>query len=428
MTLSRAAFAPCLFVTTFLGSIANPERVFADWPQWRGPNRDDISTETGLLKDWPKEGPKQLWMNEDCGLGYSGPAIVGTTLYTLAARGAEELLLAIDVKSGEEIWAKPFGEVLGNNWGDGPRSTPTVDGDLIYALGAKGDLVCVRAVSGDVVWSKSLLDLGGKIPTWGYSESPLIYKDTVVCTPGGEQGAIAAFNKATGEIVWQSTDLTSGAHYSSIVVANRGGGGECVQLLPDQLVGVAADTGKTLWTHPWPTPTAAIPTPIVSGNFVYATSGYGVGCMLVEVGPDFAVEQRYENKVMKNKHGGVILVGDHLYGYSDDIGWVCQEFSTGERVWRDRQALEMGAVAYADGMLYCIGQKEGQVVLIEASPEGWKEHGRFQLNPLSDQRKPEGGIWTHPVICDGKLYLRDQNLLFCFDIRESSVATADAGN
>jgi outer membrane protein assembly factor BamB len=412
-------------LTLFVCVVVNPQGVRADWPQWRGPNRDDLSTEQGLLKEWPAEGPKLLWTYADAGVGYSGPAIVGGTLFTLGTRGENEVLLAIDVRSGQERWSQPVGEVLGNNWGDGPRSTPTVDGQRVYTLGAKGTLTCSDAATGEPVWSKSMLDLGGKTPTWGYCESPIIYGETVICTPGGEQGAIAAFNKETGEVVWRSTELVSQAHYASIVTANRNREDELVQLLPDQLVGVSAKSGKTLWTHPWPLPTAAIPTPIVRGNFVYATSGYGVGSTLIEVTPEYSVDEKYKNKVMKNKHGGVILVGDHLYGYSDDIGWVCQEFETGDRVWREREALEMGAVAYADGMLYCVGQKQGDVVLIEASPEGWKEHGRFRLTPQSELRKPEGGIWTHPVICAGKLYLRDQNLIYCFDVRDPAVR---AGN
>ena len=399
----------------------------ADWPQWRGPNRDDVSTETGLLKSWPEEGPPRVWLYEDCGLGYSGPAIVGTRLFTLGARQDEELLLAIDVASGEQLWASPIGETLGNNWGDGPRGTPTVDGELVYALSAKGNLNCARADSGEIVWMKSLLELGGKIPTWGYSESPLVYEEMVICTPGGEQGAIVAFDKKTGELRWRATDLTSPAHYSSIVLAPCEAGMECVQLLPDQLVGIEAKTGKTLWSEPWPMPTAAIPTPIVRDRLVYATSGYGVGCMLVEIGPDHAPRKLYENKVMKNKHGGVILVGDYVYGHSDGVGWVCQELMTGERVWRERDALGMGAIAYADGMFYCLSEDDGEAVLIEASPEGWKEHGRFRLDPQSDQRKPAGKIWTHPVICDGRLYLRDQNLLYCFDVRDASSA-GEAGN
>jgi len=346
----------------------------------------------------------------------------------MGARNGGEQLIALDAQTGKELWAAPIGEMLENNWGNGPRGTPTVDGDFIYALGAQGNLVCASASDGKVLWTKAMQDLGGKVPTWGYAESPLVHGDKVLCTPGGEQGAIAALDKKSGEPVWQSKELTSAAHYSSIVNGDRNQGPECVQLLHDQVVGFNPESGKVLWTTPWPGEVAVIPTPIVHGPYVYVTTSYGVGCMLVKVGDDNSVEKVYDNKVMKNKHGGVILLGDYLYGHSDDIGWVCQEFLTGKRVWRERDALGKGAIAYADGRFYCLGEDDGEVVLIDASPEGWKEHGRFKLDPQTDQRKEAGKIWTHPVICDGKLYLRDQNLLFCFDVREGAATTASAGN
>jgi outer membrane protein assembly factor BamB len=420
--MTSRALSACFFASL---SFALSLTAQADWPQWRGPDRNDASKETGLLKSWPEGGPRQVWLFDDCGVGYSGPAIVKDRLYTMGARGDSEFLIAVDTTNGKEVWNAPLGEKLGNNWGDGPRGTPAVDGDFVYAQSAKGDLACVNAKSGQVVWKKSLVaDLGGKIPTWGYAESPLIYKDKVICTPGGEKGAIAALDKKTGKVLWQTADIKSDAHYSSTVLRDCKDGMEIVQLLPDQAVGVEAETGKPLWTTPWPKPTAAIPTPIVHDNLVYLTSGYGVGCKLVEIAPDHSVRVRYENKEMKNKHGGVILLDGKLYGHSDGVGWICQDLESGERVWREREKLEMGSVTYADGCLYCLGEDTGDVVLVEASPEGWKERSRFTLKPQTDQRKPSGKIWTHPVVNDGKLYLRDQNLLFCFEISEGSQKTA----
>ncbi|HMO84984.1 MAG TPA: PQQ-like beta-propeller repeat protein [Lacipirellulaceae bacterium] len=394
------------------------EMARADWPQWRGPRRDDVSTETGLQKAWPEAGPPRIWLFEECGLGYAGPAIVGGRLYIMGTRDGREALLALDASTGSELWATPFGDLFQNDWGDGPRSTPTVDGDLAYCLGAQGKLVCVRAESGEVVWMKAMQDLGGATPAWGYSESPIIHGDNILCTPGGPNGAVAALDKRTGELRWQMTDATSAAHYSSIVLMQHDGHDEAVQLLPDQLIGFSPVSGKLLWTVPWPRPVAAIPTPIVREQYVYATSGYGVGCKLVKIGPEHSTEVVYDNKVMKNKHGGVILVGDYLYGHSDGVGWVCQDFATGEQVWRNRDALGMGAVAYADGMLYCLSEDAGEVVLVEASPAGWNERGRFTLEPQSTLRKDRGRIWVHPVICDGRLYLRDQNVVACYDVRE----------
>jgi outer membrane protein assembly factor BamB len=399
----------------------------ADWPQWRGPNRDGVSTETGLLKQWPNAGPPRAWLFEKCGLGYSGPAIVGKRLYTMGAFGDSEALIAVDVDSGDELWATPIGETLGNNWGDGPRGTPTVDGDRIFALSAKGNLACIAADTGMIVWSKTMEEFGGAVPTWGYSESPLIHEDKVICTPGGEKGAIIALNKTDGTLIWHSADVTSGAHYASCVLAQRPEGTECVQLLPDQVVGLDVNTGETWWSLPWPNPTAAIPTPIIADQQVFVTSGYGVGCKLIEVAPGHVAREVYANKTMKNKHGGVVLIDGHLYGHSDGVGWVCQDLQSGEPAWREREALEMGAITTAEGLLYCVGEDTGDVVLVKASPESWQEVSRFTLDPQSDQRKPAGRIWTHPVICDGKLYLRDQNLLYCYDVRDSKAEPAAAG-
>jgi outer membrane protein assembly factor BamB len=424
LSLQRCLRSSLLW-TAFLS--VTPVLLYADWPQWRGPLRDGVSTETGLLKQWPADGPPRVWIFEQCGLGYSGPAIVGKRLFTMGARGDKELLISLDVDSGDELWATPIGETLGNNWGDGPRGTPTVDGELVYVISAKGNIACVDAASGEVRWTKTMEEFGGSVPTWGYSESPLIFEESLICTPGGEQGSIIALNKHNGDLVWQAADLKSGAHYASCVLAERPEGIECVQLLPDQVVGVDAKSGDVWWSIPWPKPVAAIPTPVVADQYVYATSGYGVGCKLIEVGPNHAATEIYHEKIMKNKHGGVVLLDGRIYGHSDGVGWVCQDLVSGKQVWRERDPLEMGAVTSAEGKLYCVGQDSGDVVLADASPEGWQEISRFTLSPQSDQRKPEGRIWTHPVICDGKLYLRDQNLLYCFDVsdRADGVSAAE---
>jgi outer membrane protein assembly factor BamB len=396
----------------------------AEWPQWRGANRDDISQEQNLLQDWPEGGPPRVWMFENAGVGYAGPAIVADRLYTMGARDGKEQLLVLDANTGKELDVIEIGDVLENNWGDGPRGTPTVDGKFVYALGAQGNLVCIEAATGDLQWKTTMQELGGAVPTWGFTESPLVYEDLVVCTPGGENGAIAALDKKTGKIVWQTADVTTGAHYSSLVVREGKDGPELVQLLADQIVGLNPKNGAVLWSSPFAGKVAVIPTPVIKDNMVYVTAGYGVGCKLVEIGDDGEAKDVYDNKVMKNHHGGVILLGDHVYGHSDDVGWVCQELKTGDRVWRDREAFKKGSIAYADDRFYCLSEDEGEVVLIEPSTEGWKEHGRFKLDPQTDQRKPAGKIWTHPVISNGKLYLRDQNLIYCYDISEQDGASA----
>jgi len=388
----------------------------ADWPQWRGPDRTDVSKETGLLKSWPEGGPKQVWLNKDAGLGYAGFAIVGDTLYTMGARNNTEMLIAIAAQDGKQKWAVPMSGQLKNKWGDGPRGTPTVDGDHVYALSGTGSLFCAKISDGTVVWKKSMADLGGKTPGWGYTESVLVDGDKVVCTPGGKEGAIVAFNKTTGDLLWQSKEFTEGAQYASIIVAEHNGKRQYIQLTMSKLVGLDADNGKVLWTSDFPGKTAVIPTPIFKDGHVYITAGYGVGCKLVKIGPDNKPADVYQNESMINHHGGVVLVGDYLYGYSDKGGWTCQEFLTGKVAWAEKK-LGKGAVTFADGMLYLLEESSGTVVLIEASPKGWNEHGRFKLSPQTTQRSPSGKIWTHPVINDGKLYLRDQELLFCFDVK-----------
>lgn len=414
-----------------------------EWPQWLGPNRDGLTEETGLLQDWPTDGPKKVWLFKDCGLGYAGPAVVGGKLFIMGSRDKTEELLCLDAETGEELWSVELGPEYENGWGNGPRGTPTIDGQWIYVLAAKGNLVCLSLADGSERWKVNLTEeLGGQIPIWGYSESPLIDGDRVIVTPGVKQKAkpkdkkgeteaeeeseepeeplpgtaIVALNKRTGETLWQTTELSPVAHYSSVVAAEIHGQLQYVQLLVDQLVGVEPSTGELLWSVEWPGRVAVIPTPIVNGNQVFVTTGYGVGCMMVEISPANEATVVYQNKTMKNHHGGVLLLGDKLYGHSDKIGWLCLDFASGKRVWRERAELGKGAIAYADGRFYCQGEDDGQVVLIEASEEGWKEHGRFTLDPQTKLRSPKGKIWTHPVIVNGRMYLRDQELLFCFDI------------
>lgn len=388
-----------------------------DWPQWRGPDRTDVSKETGLLKQWPANGPKQVWLNKDGGLGYAGFSVVSGKLFTMGSRGDNEFLIALDANTGKQLWSTEMGLLLKNGWGDGPRGTPTVDGDRVYALSGRGDLVCAQVKDGKVLWKHGMSEFGGKVPSWGYAESPLVDGNQVVCTPGGNQGAMVALDKTTGKLIWQTKEFTDGAQYSSIIAVDHNGSRQYIQLTMQHFAGVSAKDGKLLWQVDWPGRTAVIPTPIFRDGHVYVSSGYNVGCKLVKIGPGNQVTPVYQNDTIVNHHGGVILVGDYLYGYSDKGGWTCQNFKTGEAVWTEKAKLTKGAVACADGMLYCLEEKSGTVVLIEASPKGWQEHGRFTLSPQTTQRNPKGKIWTHPVIANGKMYLRDQELIFCFDVK-----------
>ena len=388
-----------------------------DWPQWRGPNRDGISKETGLLKEWRANGPKRAWLFENAGAGYSSFAIANGKLFTMGTRDNQATLIALDASTGKELWAAPMGSIFNEKRGGGPRGTPSVDGNRVYGMSGNGNLVCVNIADGTIAWQKQMKDLGGVLQKWGYSESVLVDGNNVICTPGGPQGTVAAFDKSSGKLVWQSKEFTDDAQYSSIVPATINGVPQYVQFTMQSIVGIAPRDGKILWKADWPGRTAVIPTPVIRDNLVYVTSGYGVGCKLIRIGANNQVETVYENKVMKNHHGGVILVGDHVYGHAD-AGWTCQNFKTGEEVWNHR-AFDKGAVAYADGMLYCQEERSGTVALVEASPTGWKEHGRFKPDPQSKIRLPDGRIWTHPVISDGKLYLRDQEYIYCYEVKKS---------
>ena len=393
----------------------------ADWPQWRGPSRNDHSPDQGLLKSWPEAGPKSVWTFKNAGLGYSGYSIAGGKLFTMGLRNGKEQLIAVDAATGNELWAADAGDKYPNGWGDGPRATPTVDADRVYAMGGQGTLICAQVADGKVLWRKSLqTDLGGKLQGWGYTESVLIVGDKVLCTPGGSKGTLAALNKLTGDVAWRTTDITDEAQYASPILILHGGATQVVQLVGQKVFGVDPATGKTLWSTRFPGRVAVIPTPIDGGEGrIYVTAGYGVGCQLIQLGADNSVTTVYENnKVMKNHHGGVVLVDGHIYGHSDGYGWVCQDLKTGNEVWVHK-GFGKGAIHYADGMLYCLNEKSGEVALVEASTSGWNQKGTFKLSPLSQQRNPQGGIWPHPVVVNGRLYLRDQEFVYCFDVKGS---------
>jgi outer membrane protein assembly factor BamB len=360
-------------------------------------------------------------MFENAGLGYAGPAIVDGKLYTLGSRDGKEQLIVLNILDGKELWHADLSDNYENNWGDGPRNTPTVDGGVVYAMSADGTLKAINISTKKELWSTKMTDLGGKVPQWGYTESVLVDGENVICTPGGKKGAMAALNKKTGKVVWQSKDMQKDAWYSSIVIAEMHGKRVYVNLCQGNLFGVDAKDGAVLWKTDWRGGVAVIPTPIVKGNSVYITSGYKAGCKRVTIGKDWSVETNYDynGEAMINHHGGVIMVGDFLYGHSDarrEGGWTCQNFESGEVAWRSDK-LGKGAIGYADGHFYCLDESSGKVVLIEANQKDWVEKGSFQLDPQTKLRKKDGRIWVHPVILDGKLYLRDQDLIYCFDVK-----------
>jgi outer membrane protein assembly factor BamB len=404
-----------------------------DWPQWQGPARTNVSKEIGLLKSWPAEGPKLLWTYRKAGLGYSGPAIVGDNLYIMGARGGSEFVIVIDVKSGKEEWAKPIGPTFtfkGNEWGDGPRSTPTVEDNRIYALGGQGELVCLDADTGKTIWHHNLyseydgwvMDKYGEAKVgWGYCEGPLVDRNQVIVTPGGDKGLLVAFDKETGKELWRSKDAKGKAPYSSIIAADAGGVRQYIQQMDKGVVGVAPKDGKLLWHYPKEFTDMAINTLIFHQGQLFVTAGWNQGCYVIRVpgGDKIKEPEKVYDKKYSNEEGGVVLVGEHVYGFFDSKGWVCLRFSDGSEAWAETTKLGKGSLTCADGHLYCFDEKDGTVALVAPDPaKKWDEKGRFSIPQKSDQRKPQARIWTHPVVSNGRLYLRDQELIFCYDVRE----------
>ena len=398
-----------------------------DWPQWRGPERNGISQEKGLLKEWPKEGPKLLWKVTNAGSGYSTPAVVGERLYLLGNEGLDkEFVEALSVSDGKRVWATTLGKV-GNpqqkpNY-PAARSTPTVDGDVLYALGSDGDLACVEIANGKVRWHKNLrTDFGGKPGEWAYAESPLVDGDLVICTPGGSESTMVGLNKKTGSTVWQcAAPGGDQAGYSSAILIDAAGAKQCVQLLQKGLVGVGAKTGEFLWRYPRPTSkyNANIPTPVANGDLIYTASA-GTGAGLVKLKPKhdgIEVEEIYFESKLPTAIGGAIKIGDYLYGTTGQA-MLCVEFETGKQKWEDR-GIGTASLCFADGRLYLHGEN-GQVALVEPSPEGYREKGHFTPADQPARKDQMEKPWAFPVVANGRLYLRDHGRVWCFAVGESA--------
>lgn len=426
---SKIIFGFPYIVMVALMVISGKELKAQDWSQWRGPNRDGVSKETGLNLDWSKNKPPLLWVFRQAGAGYSTPTIVGTTLFCQGAMDGNDFAFALDTKTGNLKWKQPLGTQFIMDRGDGPRGAVTVDGDKLYLIRGGGQLHCLSAVDGKLLWQKDFrTDLGGDIMSrwdWGFSESPLIDGDLVICTPGGSEGTMAALDKNTGKVVWRSKEWTDLGGYSSPIVAEVDGVRQYIQLTRKGVAGVAAKSGKLLWSaNVAGNNTAVIPTPIYHDHMVYVTSGYMAGCAglrLTRKGERFSVDTVYINRNMSNHHGGVVLVSDYIYGYSDGPGWVCQNLKTGETVWRHKVSNPAkGSVICVDGRLLCLDERTGSITSAIASPEGWKEFGRLEIPERTKIKSMDNRVWTHPVVTNGKLYLRDHDLLFCFDLKKSS--------
>jgi outer membrane protein assembly factor BamB len=392
-----------------------------DWPQWRGPNRDGLSRETGLLKEWPEEGPSLVWQVKNLGRGFSTPAVVGGRLYLMANAGMDEFVRCLDVKDGAEIWSTRIGKV-GNPDQKPPyaaaRSTPTVEGNVLYALGSDGDVASLETTTGKIRWHRSLrADFAGKPGTWAYAESPLIDGDVLVCTPGGNDATLLALNKTTGQVVWKCA-LPEGddAAYASAIVIEAGGARQYVQLLQKGLVSVNVKSGKLLWRYAKPVSVfdANIPTPLADGGIIYvASAGTGGGAVKVKAkDANIKADQLYFEPKLPTAIGGTVKIGGFLYGTTAEA-MMCVEFATGKVKWQDR-ALGAASMCYADKRLYLHGEN-GAVALVEPSSESYSERGRF--TPPDQPKHTNEKAWAYPVVANGRLYVRDLGTLWCFDIK-----------
>ncbi len=403
----------------FIGSISSAN----DWPGFRGPNRNDISEEKGLLKKWPDEGPKLAWKCEGIGIGFSSVAVVGKRVFTIGDRKDSSFVFCIDRDSGEKLWSTKLGQPGGNY--AGTRCTPSVDSESVYALGQFGDLVCLNVADGSERWRKNLkMDFKGSEGGWNYTESPLVDGEKLMVTPGGSEASMLALDKKTGEVIWKGVVAKGGdsAGYSSMVAAVIGKKKQYIQLMANGLVSFDAENGKMLWRYGaggdrFGGNTANIPTPIVKGNQVFATAGYGRGGALLTItnsGGSFQVKENYFESSLNNRHGGVVLVGDKLFGDVDQNGelW-CADFKTGKVKWKSNKKTEgRGSISltYADGRLY-LRYDNGWVSLIDPTATSYKEVSAFKVPNGNSQ------CWAHPVVADGKLFIREKDILWCYDVK-----------
>ncbi len=404
--------ALAIFSLTGMVSTQSPPATPAEWFQWRGPERDGISAETGLLQDWPKPGPAQVWRTAGAGNGYSSFSSSGGRLYTLGARAGNEYVMAFDRATGKKLWEYLNGRRYENDRGDGPRSTPTIEGDRLFVLGGSGDLTCLENATGKKVWSINLIQkFGGRNPYWGYSESPLIVGDRILVNAGGPRASIVAVAKADGATLWQNHADEPG--YSSPMLMRTGSLNQVIFFTGSRTLAVDPRDGRLLWSYnKVANGTANIATPIVRGTRVFFSSDYGTGAALLDIraaGNLASASEVYFTRDMRNHHASSVLIEDHVYGFSSSI-LTALKFDTGAMAWRDR-SIGKGSLIFADRRLYLYSE-DGVVGLAEASPTGYREHGRFTLPQQSGL-----STWSHPIISGGLLIVRDQDNVYAYDVK-----------
>ena len=408
-TMRSLLLATALWLTVSSATIACGQ----DWPQFRGLNRDGKSPETGLRKQWPEEGLTPLWIVEGVGKGYSSAAVAGGMLFTTGMVGEknEGLISAIDL-SGKVKWQTSYGP----DWSEmhpGSRSTPTVDGERLYELSGVGRLLCLDTKTGAILWSRDLpKEFSGEAPMCGFAEAPLIYKNTVICTPGGKDAALVALDKTTGKTVWASAGFSDQSAYCSPIFLERGGLCLVVTITARYVAAIDADTGKPVWTYPFDT-TAQDPNhsvaPVYEDGRLYVTSGHRDGGQMLDIAPDGrSVTPGWTDTVLNTLHGGLVLVDGYVYGSNSKDKWVCLDLKTGQVMYETR-GVGMGSVLYADGMLYCYSDN-GILALVRATPTAYDLISQFKVT------QGDGPHWAHPVISNARLYIRHGDFLMAYDV------------
>lgn len=386
------------------------------WTQYRGPNRENRSADTGLMKEWPEDGPPLAWTLEGLGEGFSSVSVADDVIYTMGTARNEEAVFALKADGSGVLWSAPTGGgVFQDGNGNGPRGTPTIDGDTLYALGAQGDLVCLNRSNGKVKWSKNVLkEFQGNVPVWGICESVLIDGPQLICTPGGRKGAMVSLNKSNGATNWTCTVPNNPqAAYASAIIVETAGVRQYVNFTQNSIIGVQANNGRLLWGDDHSANgTANCSSPVAWEDHVFAASGYGKGgaaVKLAKAGTTVNANFLYHTGDMKNHHGGMVVLDGNIYGFDEAI-LTCLDIKTGKVAWKNR-SVGKGAVTFADGHLYCRSEG-GPIALVEATPDSYKEKSRF------DQPRRSGRpAWAHPVVTGGKLYIRDQDKLLTFDVK-----------
>ncbi len=405
----------CL-IAFFAFAAESSARILEDWPQWLGTNRDGRSVETGLLKSWPSGGPQELW-RKSIGEGFSGIAVVGDRAFTMVARDGDEFAICLNASNGEETWKTRTGKNFRISWGNGPRATPVVDGNVVYVAGANASLFALAANSGEILWKKDLRqELGGTMPDLGYSNSPLIVDDLLLIPVGGGSGrGVYAFNKTTGEVVWKTH--TDHPGYSSPVLATIHGVRQAVFFTGNKIVSVAPASGETLWQFSWRAigyEAENVATPVfVSSNEIFFSSAHaatdkGAGVLRISKNGDrFEAKPAWQSNVMKNHFSTSVFHDGFIYGTDKSI-LKCIDSQTGEEKWRTRGYGE-GSLIFADGHLYIMGTR-GKLGLVEATSSNYREKSSFQA--------VRGKSYTPPSIANGRIYVRSQGEMACFLIVE----------